>query len=74
MPLLASAAKTRDVRRRRPARLDDLSGRKAIERFIAAYVSDRERSELLLRAMSDEQIEEALSFLDEKRSRRTQPR
>ena len=67
--LLKRAAKTPEVRHRRRSRLGGLSGREALELFIAAYVTDPQRSELILRAMSDEQIEEALSFFHEKRTR-----
>jgi hypothetical protein len=41
------------------ARLDGQSGPEALELFIAAYVTNSGRSYAILRAMSDEQIEEA---------------
>ena len=40
-------------------RLHGLSGLEALELFIAAYVTDSGRSYAILKAMSDEQIEEA---------------
>ena len=46
-----------------------LSGREAFERFIAAYVADPEQSEPILRAMTDEQLEEALSLIEAGRAR-----
>ena len=56
-----------DVRRDRPPRLDGLSGQQALELFIAAYLSGSARSELILRAMSDQQIEEAFSGTNDRR-------
>ena len=71
LSLPGGATRTLDERRRRPFWLDGLSDREALELFIAAYVSDPERSALILRAMSDKKIEEALSFLDEKLTARS---
>jgi hypothetical protein len=45
-------------------RLAGLSGRQALELYIVAYISDPERSQRVLRSMTDEQIAEAQSLLE----------
>jgi hypothetical protein len=51
-----------EIRRRRP-RLQGLSGRQALERYIAAYLSDPAASDAILKAMTDQQLDEAVSWL-----------
>jgi hypothetical protein len=56
--------------RGRPATpaLGGLSGRQALELYIAAYITDQERARLILRCMTDEQVAEALSVLESQRT------
>jgi hypothetical protein len=56
-----------EIKRRRP-RLQGLSGRQALERYVAAYLADPAASDAILKAMTDRQLDEALSWL-----RRNQP-
>jgi hypothetical protein len=69
--LFERATNARYARRERLLRLDGLSGQQALELFIAAYVADPQRSESILRAMSNQQIEDALLLLHWNRARST---
>lgn len=63
------AARMRAAGRTGLRRLGGLSGREALERFIAAYVATPEQSGPILRAMTDDQLEEALSLIEAGRAR-----